>query len=151
VPRQHQVPQPQDARELSFQAELLAVRQPVSQSADLMGMGDGLVSAPELWWPGRKVKLALRPAKQRLASLQEPKPAPSEQRAQPPEWPTRPEQSGLGDRQVSQRALLVAQQARRLAPQASPPHLARPLPALEQPLAASAPPSPLLPSLPSPL
>jgi hypothetical protein len=53
------------------------------------------VSAQELWWPGRKVKLALRPAKQRLAFLQEPKPAPSEQRAQPPEWQTPPAQSGL--------------------------------------------------------
>jgi hypothetical protein len=43
VPQQRQVPQPQDARELSFQGELLAVRQPVSQSADLMGMGGGSV------------------------------------------------------------------------------------------------------------
>jgi hypothetical protein len=93
----------------------------------------------------------LRPAKQRLAFLQEPKPAPSEQRAQPPEWQTPPAQSGLRDRQVSLLALSMAQQARRLAPQASPPHLALPLPALEQPLAASAPLSPLLPSLPSPL
>jgi len=97
------------------------------------------------------VKLALRPAKQRLASLQEPKPAPLEQRAQPPTRPTPPEKSGLRERRASLLALLMAQQARRLAPQASPPHLARPLLALEQPLAASAQPSPLLPSLPSPL
>ena len=36
VPQQHLVPPPRDARELSFQAELLAVRLPASPSADLL-------------------------------------------------------------------------------------------------------------------
>jgi hypothetical protein len=42
-----------------------------------------------------------------------------------------PEQPGPQERQVSPLELLVAQPARHLAPRASPPRLAPPLPALE--------------------